>query len=86
MKLNRTTVAKGNFFTATGGGSFSFSTEWDAVVAVCVHFDCCVNCLKQALFVNADDEKTTFVEGLGALGAGADADCRERVADGGEET
>lgn len=30
MKLNRTTVAKGNFFTATGGGSFSFSTEWDA--------------------------------------------------------
>lgn len=30
MKLNRTTVAKGNFFTATGGGSFSFSTDWDA--------------------------------------------------------
>ena len=30
VKLNRTTVAKGNFFTATGGGSFSFSTKWDA--------------------------------------------------------
>lgn len=30
MKQNRITVAKGNFFTATGGGSFSFSTEWDA--------------------------------------------------------
>ena len=29
MKLNRTTVASGNFFTATGGGSFAFSTEWD---------------------------------------------------------
>lgn len=30
MKLNRTTVAKGNFFSATGGGSFSFSTDWGA--------------------------------------------------------
>lgn len=30
MKRNRKTVAKGNFFTAGGACSFSFSTEWDA--------------------------------------------------------
>lgn len=29
MKLNRTTTACDNFFTAGGSGSFSFSTSWD---------------------------------------------------------
>lgn len=29
MKLNRATVAKGNFFAAKGSGSFSYNTEWD---------------------------------------------------------
>lgn len=29
MKQNKVTVAKGNFFTAGGSGTFSFSTTWD---------------------------------------------------------
>lgn len=29
MKRNRTTTASGNFFTAKGSGTFSFSTGWD---------------------------------------------------------
>ncbi len=29
MKQNRMTVASGNFFTASGGGSFTYTTEWE---------------------------------------------------------
>ena len=57
----------------------------DAVVAVGVHLHGCVNCLKEALLADAADEEAAFVEGFGAFGAGADADCRERVAYAGEE-
>lgn len=57
----------------------------DAVVAIGVHLYGCVNGLKEALLVDAADEEAAFVEGFGSFGAGADADCGERVADGGEE-
>ena len=57
----------------------------DAVVAICVHLYGCVNGLKEALFVDAADKEAAFVEGFGTFGAGADADCRERVADRCEE-
>ena len=57
----------------------------DAVVAIGVHLHGCVNGLKEALLVDAADEEAAFVEGFGAFGAGADADCGEGVADGGEE-
>ena len=53
----------------------------DAVVAVGVHRDGGVNCLQEGLFVDAGDEETGLVKRFGAFRAGADADCRERVAD-----
>lgn len=59
--------------------------HWDAVVAVAAEFDCGVNCLEEGFGVDAGDDEVGFVDGFGTLGAGADADCRERVAYAGEE-
>lgn len=44
-----------------------------------------VYALQEALGVNATEHKAALVEGFGALCAGADADGREGVANGGEE-
>ena len=57
----------------------------DAVVAVGVHRDGCVDGLQEGLFVDAGDEEAGLVKRFGAFRAGADADCRERVADACEE-
>ena len=57
----------------------------DAVVAVAAEFDCGVNRLKEGFGVDASDDEIGFVDGFRALGAGADADCRERVAYASEE-
>ena len=56
------------------------------MVAGFVHLDGGVDGLQEALLVDAGDEEAGFVEGLGALGAGTDADGREGVTDAGEET
>ena len=56
-----------------------------AVVAVGVHRNGCVDGLQEGLFVDAGDEETGLVKRFGAFRAGADADCRERVADACEE-
>ena len=65
------------FFDVVGHG--------DAVVAVGVHRDGGVNGLQEGLFVDAGDEEAGLVKRFGAFGAGADADCREGVADACEE-
>ena len=57
----------------------------DAVVAVAAEFDCGINCLKEGFGVDAGNDEVGFVYGFRALGAGADADCRERMAYAGEE-
>ena len=44
-----------------------------------------VNTLQEPLGVDAAEHEATLVEGLGALGGGADADGREGMADGSEE-
>ena len=44
-----------------------------------------VHALEQALGVDVVQHETAFVQGLGAFGAGADADERERMANNGEE-
>ena len=61
------------FFDVVGHG--------DAVVAVGVHRDGGVDSLQEGLFVDAGDEEAGLVKRFGAFRAGADADCRERVAD-----
>ena len=58
----------------------------DAVIAILVHGDGGVDRLQQALFVDAGNEETGFVEGFRALGAGSDADGGEGMAYAGEET
>ena len=58
----------------------------DTVVAVLVHRHGRVHGLQQRLLVDAGDEEASLVEGLGALGGGADADGRERMPHRGEET
>ncbi len=65
------------FFDVVGHG--------DAVVAVLVHRDGGVDSLQEGLFVDAGDEEASLVKRFGAFRAGADADCRERVADACEE-
>ena len=57
----------------------------DAVVAVAAEFDCGVNCLEEGFGVNAGDDEVGFVDSFRALGAGADADCWERMAYAGKE-
>ena len=61
------------FFDVVGHG--------DAVVAVGIHRHCGIDCLQEGLFVDACDKETCLVERFGAFRAGADANCRERVAD-----
>lgn len=57
----------------------------DAVVAVGIHCDGGVDSLQEGLFIDACDKEACLVKRFGAFRAGADADCRERVADTREE-
>ena len=58
---------------------------WDAVVAIAAEFDCGVNCLEKGFGVDTGDDEVGFINSLRTLGAGADADCRERMAYASEE-
>ncbi len=55
-------------------------------MVVAVHFDSYVDGLEQAVFVDAGEDEVAFVESLGTLGGGADADGGDRFADREEET
>lgn len=55
------------------------------MVAVATEFDCGINCLEEGLGVDAGDDEVGFVDSFRALSAGADADCRERMAYASEE-
>ena len=59
--------------------------DGEAVVAAAVHLDGGVDGLQEAPLVNAGKDEAGLVKGLGALGAGADAHGRKRVADAREE-
>ena len=50
-------------------------------ITVAVHFDGGVNGLQEILLIDASEDEAGLVKSFGALGAGADADGRERVAD-----
>ena len=65
------------FFDVVGHG--------DAVVAVGVHRDSGVDGLQEGLLVDSRDKEARLVKRFGAFRAGADADCRERVANTREE-
>lgn len=56
-----------------------------AEVAGAVHLHGGVHGLQKAPLVNAGEDEASLVKGLGALGAGADADSRERMAYAGKE-
>lgn len=60
--------------------------DGSSVIVVPVHLYGGVDCLKQTLFVYARKDETCIVKALGALGRGADTDCRERMTDRREET
>ena len=59
--------------------------DGDSVLAVAAEFYGSVNCLEERLFVDAGDDEVAFVDGFGALCAGANADGGEWVAHTGEE-
>ena len=42
--------------------------------------------MEETFFVDSGEDEAGFIEGFGALGAGADADSRERMTYTGEET
>ena len=58
----------------------------NAVVAILAELHSRIDCLEQALTVYAGNDETTLVNGFWPLGAGTDADSRERMTDGGKET
>lgn len=57
----------------------------DAVVLIADKLYRGVHTLEETFFVDSGKDEAGFVEGFGALGAGADADCRERMTYAGEE-
>ena len=57
----------------------------DAMVAIGVHHHCCIYRLQEAVGVDAGNEETTFVQGLGAFRASTDTHRREGVSHAGEE-
>ena len=73
-------------FDNLGGDVFVYVIRnRDTVVAISIHLDGCINCLKLTLFVDSADEKAAFVKGFGTFGAGTDADGWEWVTHTGEE-
>ena len=59
--------------------------DGDSVLTVTAEFYSGVNCLEERLLVDAGDDEVGFVDCLRTLSAGAYADCRERMANTGEE-
>lgn len=59
--------------------------HWDAAVSVGGHPDGELHGLQQPPGVYAAEDEASLVQGLGPLGAGADAYCRDGPADGGVE-
>ena len=57
----------------------------DTQITVLVHLDCHIHGLQQMVAVDACQDEVTLVQCFGAFGAGADADCRERMAHGSKE-
>ena len=57
----------------------------DAEVTVFIHLNSCIDCLEQAFFIDTREDEAGFIERLGSLGGGADADCGERLADARKE-
>ena len=55
------------------------------MTAIPAELNSSVNCLKERLGVDAGDDEVGFVNSFRALGTGADADGRERVANASEE-
>ena len=56
------------------------------MVAVAAEADSSIDGLEEAVLVDAGNDEAGLVEGLGALGAGADADGGEGMPHAGEET
>ena len=55
------------------------------MTAISAELDSSVDCLKERLGIDAGNDEVGFVYRLRTLGAGAYADCRERMAYAGEE-
>ena len=59
--------------------------DWDAVGAVAAEFHRSINSLEERLRINSRNNEISLINSLGALGAGADADGRERMSHRSEE-
>ena len=57
----------------------------DAMLTVLAKLYCSINCLKEALLVDAGNDEVTLVDSLRTLGRGADADGWEGVTNACEE-
>ena len=78
-------VALDDFDDLRGDVFFDVVGHGGSVVAVGVHRDCGIDGLEQRLFVDSRDKEARLVERFRAFRAGADADCRERMAHTREE-
>ena len=55
------------------------------MLTVLAELYCSINCLKEALLIDAGNDEVALVDGFGTFGRGADADGREGVTNAGEE-
>ena len=55
------------------------------MLTVLAELYCSINCLKEALLIDASNDEVALVDGFRTFGRGADADGREGMANAGEE-
>ena len=64
---------------------FDIVRHRNSIIAVCIHRDGGIDSLQKGLFVDSRNKEAGLVKSFGAFRAGADADCREGMANAREE-
>lgn len=72
-------IALDNLHNLGGDILVNIVRHWDTVTAVAAELDCGVNSLEQGSGIDTRDNEVSLVDCFRALGAGTDADSRERV-------
>lgn len=83
--IDHASVALNDFDDLIGHVLIHIIRHRDAQITVLVHLDCHVHGLQQVVAVDAGEDEVTLVQCFWTFGAGADADCRERMAHGSKE-
>lgn len=83
--INHPRITLNKFYDFSTDILINIVRNWYAIIFVLNHLNCDIYRLKKIVLVDAGKDEAAFIQGFGALGAGADTDGWERVAYGGEE-